>query len=169
MTWLKQLLARHRRYHQLSQSIREHLDETIEELMDNGMSREEAAHAARRQFGNRCTAGRTRPRGVAMANGGEYLGWRGQMSLLSTRLHSLPRWCALRCSPPCAGGWWQRRNRRCPYALRRSTRASELRSRRLPHCPLTIIGILWSVRTKWLIWYDSMGSAGCKNAVQRVD
>ena len=52
MNWFRQLFSRRRRYHQLSESIREHLDETIDELMDNGMSREEAARAARRQFGN---------------------------------------------------------------------------------------------------------------------
>jgi putative ABC transport system permease protein len=43
VTWLRQLFARRRRYHELSQSIREHLDETIEELVDNGMSREEVS------------------------------------------------------------------------------------------------------------------------------
>jgi predicted permease len=52
VNWFRQLFSRRRRYHQLSESIREHLDETIDELMNNGMSREEAARAARRQFGN---------------------------------------------------------------------------------------------------------------------
>lgn len=52
MNWFRQLFSRRRRYHELSESIREHLDETIDELVDNGMSREEAAHAARRRFGN---------------------------------------------------------------------------------------------------------------------
>ncbi len=52
MNGFKQRFSRRRRYHELSQSIREHLDETIEELMNNGMSHEEAALAARRQFGN---------------------------------------------------------------------------------------------------------------------
>jgi predicted permease len=52
VSWFKQRFSRRRRYHELSESIREHLDETIEELVDNGMSREEAARAARRQFGN---------------------------------------------------------------------------------------------------------------------
>jgi macrolide transport system ATP-binding/permease protein len=52
VNWFRQHFSRRRRYHELSQSIREHLDETIEELVDNGMSREEAARAARRQFGN---------------------------------------------------------------------------------------------------------------------
>ena len=47
-----QRFCRRRRYSELSQSIREHLDETIEELVDNGMTREDAARAARRQFGN---------------------------------------------------------------------------------------------------------------------
>jgi predicted permease len=52
VTWFSERLSRLRRFHELSESIREHLDETIEELVDNGMSREEAARAARRQFGN---------------------------------------------------------------------------------------------------------------------
>jgi predicted permease len=52
VNWFRQRFSRRRRYHELSQSIREHLDETIEELMDNGISREEAARSARRQFGN---------------------------------------------------------------------------------------------------------------------
>jgi predicted permease len=52
VNWFRQLLSRRRRYHELSESIREHLDETIEELVDNGMLREEAARAARRRFGN---------------------------------------------------------------------------------------------------------------------
>ena len=52
MNWFDQRFSRHRRYHELSQTIREHLEETIAELVDNGMSREEAARVARRQFGN---------------------------------------------------------------------------------------------------------------------
>jgi hypothetical protein len=52
VNWFRQLLSRRRHYHELSESIREHLDETIEELVDNGMLREEAARAARRRFGN---------------------------------------------------------------------------------------------------------------------
>ena len=52
MNWLKQLLTRRRRYHDLSISIDEHLQEKIEELMDDGMSREQAQETARRAFGN---------------------------------------------------------------------------------------------------------------------
>jgi predicted permease len=52
MKWLRQLLSRHRRYAELSESIREHLEEKIECLMEDGMSREEAERAARRDFGN---------------------------------------------------------------------------------------------------------------------
>ena len=52
MTWLKQLFSRRRRFGELSEEIREHLDEKVEELMAGGMSREEARHAARREFGN---------------------------------------------------------------------------------------------------------------------
>jgi predicted permease len=52
MNWVRQLFSRRRRYNELSESIREHLDEKIEALMEDGMSQEEAARAARREFGN---------------------------------------------------------------------------------------------------------------------
>src|SRR4029077_20819158 len=52
MMWLKRLFSRRRLYGELSEEIREHLEEKIEELVAGGMSREEAAHAARREFGN---------------------------------------------------------------------------------------------------------------------
>jgi putative ABC transport system permease protein len=43
---------RRRRYNDLSESIREHLDEKIENPMEDGISREAATHAASREFGN---------------------------------------------------------------------------------------------------------------------
>ncbi len=52
MMWVKRLFSRHRLYGDLSEEIREHLEEKIEELVAGGMSREEAEHAARREFGN---------------------------------------------------------------------------------------------------------------------
>ena len=52
MGWLRQLLSRRRRYDELSESIREHLDEKVADLMDHGMTREHAERAARREFGN---------------------------------------------------------------------------------------------------------------------
>lgn len=52
MGWLRNLVSRRRRYDDLSVSMQEHLDETMDALMDEGMSRTEAEHAARRQFGN---------------------------------------------------------------------------------------------------------------------
>jgi predicted permease len=52
MTWLKQLFSRSRLYGDLSEEIQEHLEEKIEELVANGMSRKEASAAARREFGN---------------------------------------------------------------------------------------------------------------------
>src|SRR6267154_409054 len=52
MKWLKQLFSRRRFYSDLSDEIREHLEEKIEELVAGGMSRKEAAAAARREFGN---------------------------------------------------------------------------------------------------------------------
>jgi hypothetical protein len=52
MHWLKRLVSRNRRYDDLAISIQEHLDERAEELMEDGLSREEAAQKARREFGN---------------------------------------------------------------------------------------------------------------------
>ena len=52
MQWLRRHFSRHRRYNDLAVSIQEHLDERTEELMDDGLSREEAARKARRDFGN---------------------------------------------------------------------------------------------------------------------
>ena len=52
MNWLKQLFSRRRLYSELSEEIQTHLDEKTEELVAGGMSREEARHAARREFGN---------------------------------------------------------------------------------------------------------------------
>lgn len=52
MNWLKQVFSRRRRYEELSESIREHLDEKIADLMDRGMAREQAESAARHEFGN---------------------------------------------------------------------------------------------------------------------
>jgi predicted permease len=52
MNWLKHLFSRRKLYNELAEEMREHLEEKIEELVDSGMSREEAAYAARREFGN---------------------------------------------------------------------------------------------------------------------
>jgi predicted permease len=52
MQWLTQLFSRSRRYDDLSSSIHEHLEERTEELMEEGMPREDAERAARREFGN---------------------------------------------------------------------------------------------------------------------
>lgn len=52
MRWLKQLFMRRRHYNELSQSIQEHLEEKIADLIDVGMTRDEAGRAARREFGN---------------------------------------------------------------------------------------------------------------------
>jgi predicted permease len=52
MSWLKRLFSRGQIYSELSEEIREHLDEKIEELVAGGMPREEAVAAARRAFGN---------------------------------------------------------------------------------------------------------------------
>jgi len=52
MKWLKQLIARRQQFGELSQEIREHIDEKVEELVARGVLRQEAIHAARREFGN---------------------------------------------------------------------------------------------------------------------
>jgi len=52
MSWLKQLFSRRRLYRELSEEIRAHLEENIEELVAGGMPLKEATAAARRAFGN---------------------------------------------------------------------------------------------------------------------
>jgi len=52
MSWLKQMFTRRHRYDELSESIREHVDEKIADLMDRGMTQEQAESTARREFGN---------------------------------------------------------------------------------------------------------------------
>jgi predicted permease len=52
MQWLKQLFTRSRHYDELSESISEHLEEKIADLMDDGMTRAEAERTARHEFGN---------------------------------------------------------------------------------------------------------------------
>ena len=52
MRWIRQFFTRRRMYNDLSEEIQQHLLEKAEMLMDQGMSREEAAHAAKREFGN---------------------------------------------------------------------------------------------------------------------
>src|SRR6267143_5545582 len=52
MNWLRQLFSLRRLYGELSEEVREHIEEKIAELVASGMSRKEAAAAARRQFGN---------------------------------------------------------------------------------------------------------------------
>jgi predicted permease len=52
MNWLKRMFSRRGIYGELSEEIREHLEEKVEELVAGGMPRKEAAAAARRAFGN---------------------------------------------------------------------------------------------------------------------
>lgn len=52
MSWLTQLFSRRRIYGDLSAEIQEHLDEGIEELIAEGVPKQDAAAAARREFGN---------------------------------------------------------------------------------------------------------------------
>jgi len=53
MTWIQRLFSRRRIEADLSEEIRSHLDERIEELVSRaGVPREDAVHQARREFGN---------------------------------------------------------------------------------------------------------------------
>jgi predicted permease len=52
MSWFRRSVSRRRIYGDISNEIRAHLDEKVEELVAGGMPREEAEHAARREFGN---------------------------------------------------------------------------------------------------------------------
>lgn len=52
MSWLTQLFSRRRMYYELSEEIQAHLDEKVEELVADGMPKEEARQAALREFGN---------------------------------------------------------------------------------------------------------------------
>jgi predicted permease len=52
MPLLNRLFQRGRRYDDLSVSVKEHLAERTEELIEEGMGRKEAEQAARREFGN---------------------------------------------------------------------------------------------------------------------
>lgn len=74
MNWLTQLLSRRRLYRELSEEIEAHLDERIEELTAEGMSREDARHAALREFGNRA---------LVEENSREVWAWPAVESLLS--------------------------------------------------------------------------------------
>jgi putative ABC transport system permease protein len=80
MNWLKQLFSRERLYLELSEEIRAHLDEKIEDLVAEGMSREEARYAARREFGNA---------GLAEENGREVWRWPLLEDILSDIRHGL--------------------------------------------------------------------------------
>ncbi len=52
MNVLRRLLDRRRLERDLAEEIRQHLDEKIDELVAGGMPREQAVHAAHREFGN---------------------------------------------------------------------------------------------------------------------
>ncbi|MGA7318476.1 MAG: ABC transporter permease [Silvibacterium sp.] len=52
MSWLTRVFHRRDLYRDLAEEVREHLEEKTEQFIREGMSREEAEHAARRAFGN---------------------------------------------------------------------------------------------------------------------
>ncbi len=63
MSWLGQLFGRNRRYVDIAVSIEEHIEERVDELMEEGLPRDEAERRARREFGN-VTLARERSREV---------------------------------------------------------------------------------------------------------
>ena len=52
MGWFAQLFSRRRRYDDIAVSIQEHLEQRVEDLMADGISRTQAEQTARREFGN---------------------------------------------------------------------------------------------------------------------
>src|SRR6185312_7358514 len=52
MSWVRQLFSRRRLYTDLSEEIEEHLRERTAGLVASGMSQQEAASLARKEFGN---------------------------------------------------------------------------------------------------------------------
>ncbi len=52
MPSLEKIFARRRRYADLAVSIQEHLNEKVDELMEEGLTREAAESRARREFVN---------------------------------------------------------------------------------------------------------------------
>ena len=52
MSWFQHIFNRGKKYDDLAEEIRQHLDERVEGLMNDGMCGEDAEHAARREFGN---------------------------------------------------------------------------------------------------------------------
>src|ERR1700729_3817207 len=52
MRWIKRIFSRGSSYDEITESIRQHLEERTEDLIQGGLSKEEAGHEARREFGN---------------------------------------------------------------------------------------------------------------------
>ena len=52
MNWIRQVASRRRLYDDLSEEIRAHVEERIDELVGGGMPKDQAAAQARREFGN---------------------------------------------------------------------------------------------------------------------
>ncbi|MGC1902804.1 MAG: ABC transporter permease [Candidatus Acidiferrum sp.] len=52
MTWIRGLVSRRMVFGDLSEEMRAHLEERVEELVESGMARRDAQAAARREFGN---------------------------------------------------------------------------------------------------------------------
>ena len=69
MSWWDQFFRRRHLESDLSEELREHIEEKTEQLMRlENLSRAEARQAALVAFGNPCSCGAAQPRSVAMAN-----------------------------------------------------------------------------------------------------
>src|SRR5579863_7283837 len=87
MRWLKARFVRSRRDDELSALIRDHLDEKAADLVDRGMTREEAERAARLQFGN---VTRIEERSRAVWHSGAFASIVADLGLASRRLLNNP-------------------------------------------------------------------------------
>ena len=76
MNWIPGIFRRRQLYDDLSEEMRLHIEERMEQLMSEGLSPEEAERQARIAFGNVDADRGAQPRSVAVANAGVDLGRR---------------------------------------------------------------------------------------------
>jgi hypothetical protein len=96
MGWLKRIFSRGARYDELAESIRQHLEEKTEGLIQEGLSREEAVHRAQENLGtsrwSKSAAGKS-------GNGRDWNPFGGMENTRSgnygVMLVSLSRWASL--------------------------------------------------------------------------
>jgi hypothetical protein len=91
MSWLKQLRSRRQIYGELSEEIQAHLDEKVEELVADGISKEEAKQIALREFGNV---------GLVQEESHDVWSWASVEEFLSDVVTPVARCARVRCLPP---------------------------------------------------------------------